>query len=118
MKTYQTTTRIMSLDGSKVIGARATVTPAAFAPARWQRMIEQGVIVEVETAVNELPATIFDNLTIIRGIGNERQNELTALGIRTFEQLASASVDDLLRDMEVSKRTITGWQKQAREQNA
>ena len=112
---YQTTRQIVSLaGGGSRIGERQSVTPAAFTATRWNRLIEDGAIVEIVPSVQPLDLQ-FDNLTTIRGIGEERQNELTALGIRTFEQLADADIDGLVRDMEVSRRTISGWQRIAKE---
>jgi len=69
--------------------------------------------VQIKTAVDLQESLQFDDLTVIRGIKENRQNELTALGIRTLEQLADADVDYLVRVMSVSKRTISGWAKQA-----
>ena len=114
METYQTTCSIVSLaNGGSRIGAMQSVTPNAFSPQRWERLIEDGAIVEIAPSLESIDFP-FDNLTIIRGIDNERQNELTALDIRTFEQLATADTSELERDMEVSKRTINAWKKQAR----
>ena len=112
---FVTTCKITSLaSGGITLGQGQPVTPSAFLPDHWKRMLAQGVIVEVQASAPS-PELQFDNLTLLRGINDARQNELTALGIRTFEQLAQADVDALVRDMEVSHRTITGWIKKARE---
>lgn len=71
-------------------------------------------IVSADTSPPDLQLQ-YDDLSLIRGISTKRQNELGAMGIGTFEQLASADAAKLDRDMEVSIRTIKGWIKKANE---
>ena len=58
-------------------------------------------------------AQSINNFTLIKGIGDVRQNELVQLGIVTFEQLATADLDELATAMEVAPDKIAEWQVEA-----
>lgn len=60
---------------------------------------------DVEQAIN--------NFTLIKGIGDVRQNELEQLGIFTYQQLATADLDELATAMEVAPDKIAEWQNEA-----
>lgn len=63
MTTYQTTKPIRSLaKGGVNVGARQFVTPQAFAPEHWQRLLDEGAVVANEPAVET--AVSYDDMTI------------------------------------------------------
>lgn len=69
---------------------------------------------ETEEPAVEPPAEIRrDDLTVIKGIGPTRQEELNAWGIFTYEELAHARLDVLVSVMEVKPDLLRGWIAQA-----
>lgn len=55
----------------------------------------------------------MDDLTQIKGIGPMRAADLAAHNIDTFQALATADADFLVKTMEVTPTMIAGWQKAA-----
>lgn len=55
------------------------------------------------------PTRRADDLTVIKGIGKVRQEELNAWGIFTYEELAHARLDVLVSLMEVNRDKLAGW---------
>lgn len=53
------------------------------------------------------PAPAPDDLTNIKGIGPAMQRELEALGLTTFDELASADAEALTDKLKPSQRTLT-----------
>ena len=62
------------------------------------------------------PASEPDDLTALNGIGQAYADDLSAAGIDTFEDLASADVTDLAAETGIAPSRIEGWIEQAREQ--
>lgn len=63
MTTYQTTKPIRSLaKGGVNVGARQFVTPQAFTPEHWQRLLDEGAVIANEPAVET--AVSYDDMTI------------------------------------------------------
>ena len=65
------------------------------------------------TKGDEDGAQAISNFTLIKGIGDVRQKELEQLEIFTFEQLATADLDELATAMEVAPEKIAEWQNEA-----
>lgn len=55
----------------------------------------------------------MDDLTQIKGIGPMRAADLAAHNIDTFQALATADADFLVKTMEVTPTMIRGWQELA-----
>jgi predicted flap endonuclease-1-like 5' DNA nuclease len=69
-------------------------------------------------AVASRHETVPDDLTVIKGIGPATQERLRSLGIRTFEDLATATPDDLAARLKsgqpVAKSQVRRWVDAAR----
>jgi len=83
------------------------VAPAAEAP-------------EPQAPPDEEPSVVADDLTAIRGIGPIMQEQLYAVGISTFAQLARETPDTLLQLLDTTVRPayLEDWIEQARRMSA
>jgi predicted flap endonuclease-1-like 5' DNA nuclease len=54
-------------------------------------------------------------LTDVRGIGPKRANQLETLDIKTAEDLANASIEDLAKKLEISSKIVAKWIASAKE---
>jgi|WetSurMetagenome_2_1015567.scaffolds.fasta_scaffold136044_2 predicted flap endonuclease-1-like 5' DNA nuclease len=54
-------------------------------------------------------------LTDVRGIGQKRANKLKTLDIKTAEDLANASIEDLAKKLKISSKNVAKWIASAKE---
>ncbi|MGD6934643.1 MAG: helix-hairpin-helix domain-containing protein [Candidatus Bathyarchaeia archaeon] len=69
-----------------------------------------------KTAQNETASTPEAALTNVKGIGEKRASQLNALGIKTVEELANASVEELAKSLKVSPKIVAKWVEAAKQQ--
>jgi predicted flap endonuclease-1-like 5' DNA nuclease len=63
----------------------------------------------------ETPAAPVLALTEVKGIGEKRAMQLKALGISSVEELATASAEDLAKNLKISPKTVDKWIASAKE---
>ncbi len=86
----------------------------------WVCRREQAVVAAAEAAAPagpDRPSSPEDDLKIIEGIGPKVEQVLHAAGIRTFQDLADASpeqVDSILRAVGLQMMSSAGWIEQAK----
>ena len=72
-------------------------------------------------AAGPSPASIDDDLTVIKGIGPAVQKKLRELNITTFNELSEADADTLTEKLKgsqpISVAKVRGWTEAAREQS-
>jgi len=62
---------------------------------------------EAETAAQATPSVV--TLTQVRGIGEKRAEQLKTLGVKSVEDLASASEKDLAAGLKISPKITKRW---------
>jgi predicted flap endonuclease-1-like 5' DNA nuclease len=68
---------------------------------------QESPIIQTETAPIQQPAE--SPLTKVKGIGEKRAAQLNALGIKTVDDLAKASVDEIAKSLKVSPKIVAKW---------
>jgi predicted flap endonuclease-1-like 5' DNA nuclease len=62
-----------------------------------------------EIVVEAAPVPSVMELTEVKGIGEKRKEQLKALGIRSVEDLAEASAEDLAQKLKISPKITGKW---------
>ena len=62
-----------------------------------------------EIVVEAAPVPSIMELTEVKGIGEKRKEQLKALGIRSVEDLAKASAEDLAQKLKISPKITGKW---------
>lgn len=95
--------------GLMVFGAWSALALIAAWAANLSIIIEyvdlEDIVEDVEEAVEDLA----DDLTVIKGIGPKKAEQLQAAGIRTFAALARISPQELAEIGSVSEETAAEW---------
>jgi predicted flap endonuclease-1-like 5' DNA nuclease len=83
-----------------------TVTPVSVSPVPMQ---ETAPIPVMTLPPVEAQAPLQNELMVVKGISAKRAAELNALGIKTVDQLATASADDLAKQLALSPKITRMW---------
>jgi len=70
---------------------------------------------EEATPIVQTPQPLAGVITKVKGIGEKRAAQLTALGINSIEDLATASAKDLATKLDISPKITTKWIENAKE---
>jgi replicative superfamily II helicase len=105
--------------GLMVFGAWSALALIAAWAANLSIIIEyvdlEDIVEDVEEAVEDLADEMADDLTVIKGIGPKKAEQLEAAGIHTFAALARTSPQELAEIGSVSEETAAEWIAEAKE---
>ena len=101
--------------GLMVFGAWSALALIAAWAANLSIIIEYVDLEDIVEDVEEAVENLADDLTVIKGIGPKKAEQLQAAGIHTFAALARTSPQELAEIGSVSEETAAEWIAEAKE---
>jgi DNA polymerase/3'-5' exonuclease PolX len=95
--------------GVLVFGGWTALALIAAWAANLSIIIEYADLEAVAEAKKEAVVDLVDDLTVIKGIGPKKAEQLAAAGIQTFSELASYTAEELSEIASVNEETAAAW---------